>query len=104
MSTEKAFPATERWSPVIREIADILRRYLEATKEPMERINFLSRIVAEEPEIDPGSSYLCDLCGLFTKGRKGKLLNDGLFVCNWCRSAEINFGIYGGEHDITPKV
>jgi len=79
-------------SPVGRRIAEILLRYLSEVKDAVETRPFLDRIVAEEPEIDPGSSYLCDICGQLTKGREGKLLNCGAFICNWCNGREIEFG------------
>jgi len=90
-----------------RRVATILNRFLNEVKEPMETINFLSRIVAEDEKgnvpiyneeghsneeditIDPGSGYLCDLCGHFMKGREGKRLNNGIFICNWCRGQEM---------------
>ena len=100
MSTEKAPPsvvsggAQETYlSPVGQRIAEILLRYLSEVKEAVETRPFIDRIVAEEPEIDPNSFYRCDICNGLTKGREGKALNSGVFICKWCNGREINCGV-----------
>ena len=100
-------------------ILQILGRFLEEVKEAKDISPFLDRIMedldrpgqdaivfdsrakagerfAVEAEKDPGSAYLCDICGHLTKGRDGKILNNRMFICNWCRGAEMNF-------DVIPK-
>ena len=82
---------------VERRIASILLQFLNEVKEPIETRPFLDRIVAEEPEIDPNSFYLCDICGQLTKGREGKLLNNGIFICEMCSARERNYGVEDTE-------
>jgi hypothetical protein len=69
----------------------------------MQTIDFLSRIVAED-EPDPNGWQQCDLCGHITKAKDGKWLNCGMFVCNWCRHAEMNFDVRPKKgDDVTAK-
>jgi len=51
------------------------------------------------PGILPDLNYRCDLCNQLTKGKDGRVTDDDIFVCRWCRSAEMNGDIHPKEGD-----
>ena len=88
MNETKASPISgESWGAVTKELADILTRYRNDVKHERDVISFMSRIV-DENRIDPGSFYRCDICNHLCKGREGRELNGGVFVCGMCKIRE----------------
>jgi len=88
MTDTKASPISgDNWRDAIKEIADIIRDSRNDVKHERDVISFLSRIV-DENRIDPGSFYRCDICNHLCKGREGRELNGGVFVCGMCKIRE----------------